>query len=52
MFKLLQISQLWKVTQTLQLHITTKEKKKRKMKHETKGYFKKSIIIINIIHLC
>lgn len=51
MIKLLQISQLWKVTQILQLHITTKEKKRNK-KHETKGYFKKSIIIINTTHLC
>lgn len=50
MIKLLQISQLWKVTQILQLHITTKEKKGRK--HEAKGYLKKSIIIINTIHLC
>lgn len=40
MIKLLQISQLWKVTQILQLHITTKEKKKKEENMKQKDIFK------------
>lgn len=40
MIKLLQISQLWKVTQILQLHITTKEKKKKEKNMKQKDIFK------------